>query len=189
MNPNARLNLMLGAGTALLISVNAIAFSYPLWGPSAKQYIDDFRKAHVNKPAVKAGDRTISECLGVSDFYSAHLTTYFLPDSAESAGGATDDMSKYDEYCDRVPGTGKVIFAITLMEKDARNEAVALSFHAYQPDGTLKELASLPPKPHGSGMLTLDSAVAHKGKYVLRLAFGEAKNKEDMIDMPITAGQ
>ncbi len=189
MSPNARLNLMLGAGTALLISVNAIAFSYQLWGPAVTQYIDEVWKAHVNKPAVKAGDRTISECLGVSDFYSAHLTTYFLPDSAESAGGATDDMSKYDEYCDRVPGTGKVIFAITLMEKDARNEAVALSFHAYQPDGTLRELASLPPKPHGSGMLTLDSTVAHKGKYVLKLAFGEAKNKEDTIDMPITAGQ
>ncbi len=189
MNPNTRLNLMLGAAPALLSSINAIVFSYQLWGPAVTQYIDDVWKAHVNKPAVKAGDRTISECLGVSDFYSAHLTTYYLADSAESAGGATDDMSRYDEYCDRVPGTGKVIFAITLMEKDARSEPVALSFHAYQPDGTTKELASLPPKPHGSGMLTLDSTVAHKGKYVLKLAFGEAKNKEDIIEMPITAGQ
>lgn len=189
MSPNARLNLMLGTGLALLIGVNAVAFTYKLWGPAVEQYASDFWKAHVLQPAVKAGDRTISECLGVSDFYSAHLTTYFLADSDDSAGGATDDMSKYDEYCDRVPGTGKVIFAITLMEKDARNESVALSFHAYQPDGTLKELAALPPKPHGSGMLTLDAAVPHKGKYLLKLAFGEAKNKEDTVEMPISAGQ
>jgi hypothetical protein len=189
VNPNARLNLMLAGGAALLIGLNAGAFTYHLWGPAAAQYANDYWKAHVLQPAVKAGDRTISECLGVSDFYSAHLTTYFLADSADSAGGATDDMSRYDEYCDRVPGTGKVIFAITLMEKDARNEPVALSFHAYQADGTLKELASLPSKTHGSGMLTLDSTISHKGKYVLKLAFGEAKNKEDTIEMPISAGQ
>lgn len=189
MSPNARLNLYLAASLILLVGFNGAAFTYKLWGPAVNQYASDFWKAHVLQPAVKAGDRTISECLGVSDFYSAHLTTYFLADSENSAGGATDDMSKYDEYCDRVPGTGKVIFAITLMEKDARNEAVALSFHAVQSDGSLKELASLPPKPHGAGMLTLDATIAHKGKYLLKLAFGEAKNKEDTIEMPISAGQ
>ncbi|WP_363345755.1 hypothetical protein [Methylocystis echinoides] len=189
VSPNARLNLLLAACAVLLVGFNGVAFTYQLWGPALTQYASDFWKAHVLQPAVKAGDRTISECLGVSDFYSAHLTTYFLPDSSESAGGATDDMSKYDEYCDRVPGTGKIIFAITLMEKDARSEPVALSFHAYQADGTLKELAALPSKIHGSGMLTLDATVAHKGKYVLKLAFGEAKNKEDTIEMPIAAGQ
>jgi hypothetical protein len=184
-----RLNLLLAVGIVALVGVNGAVFSYGLWGPALKQGMDDFWKAHVIQPAVKAGDRTISECLGVSDFYSAHITTYFLADSADSWGGATDDMSKYDEYCDRVPGTGKVIFAVTLMEKEARREAVALSFHAVQSDGKLKELASLRPKPHGSGMLTLDSTVAHKGNYILRLAFGEAKNKEDIIDKPITVGQ
>lgn len=189
MDPARRLNLMLFIGIVALVGVNGAVFTYGSWGPGLRQYMDDYWKAHVLKPAEKAGDRTISECLGVSDFYSAHITTYFLADSDKSWGGATDDMSKYDEYCDRLPGTGKVIFAVTLMEKEARGESVALSFHAYQPDGTLKELAALPPKPHGSGMLTLDSTVAHKGKYLLRLAYGEAKNKEDIIEMPIAAGQ
>jgi hypothetical protein len=118
-----------------------------------------------------------------------HLTTYFLADSDESWGGATDDMSKYDEYCDRVPATGKVIFSVTLMEKEARGEPVALSFFQEGQDGALKLINSLPPKPYPSGFATLDAAVPHKGQYVLKVAFGEARNKEDTIEMPVRVGQ
>lgn len=188
MRPTVRLNLMLFVGIVLIAGINVAMFTYSFWGPSFNQYVSEFWKAHTLKAAVKAGDRTASECLGVSDFYSAHLTTYFLADSVESAGGPTDDMSKYDEYCDRVPGTGKVIFSVTLMEKEARNESVALAFYEDAGDG-LNQLAALPSNPHPSGMLTLDATVAHKGKYILKLAFGEAKNKEDMIEMPIFVGQ
>ena len=188
MSPG-RLNALVFAGIVLLIGVNGAAFSYRLWGPALNQYVDDFWKAHTLRPAVKAGDRTISECLGVSDFYSVHLTTYFLPDSEESAGGTTDDLSKYAEYCDRVPGTGKVIFSVTLMEKDARNESVALSFYQVDTDGGLKQINALPSRPRSSGFVTLDANVAHKGKYLLKLAFGEAKNAEDTIEMPIFVGQ
>lgn len=188
MSPG-RLNALVFAGIVLLIGVNGAAFSYRLWGPALNQYVDDFWKAHTLRPAVKAGDRTISECLGVSDFYSVHLTTYFLPDSEESAGGPTDDLSKYAEYCDRVPGTGKLIFSITLMEKDARNESVALSFYQVDTDGGLKQINALPSRPRSSGFVTLDANVAHKGKYLLKLAFGEAKNAEDTIEMPIFVGQ
>ncbi len=189
MSPNGRLNLILSLGILLLVSVNGVVFSYGWWGPAVTQYVDGFWKAHSLKPAVKAGDRTISECLGVSDFYSVHLTTYYLADSAESAGGATDDMSKYDEYCDRVPGAGKVIFSVTLMEKEARGEPVALAFYQEGPDGALKEMNAMPPKPYPSGFATLDATVPHKGKYVLKVGFGEAKNKDDIIEMPIRAGQ
>ena len=188
MSPN-RIIAILGTSIVVVVGLNIAAFTYPLWGPSFKQGWDEYWKARTLKPAAKAGDRMISECLGVSDFYSAHLTTYFLADSAESAGGATDDMSKYDEYCDRVPGTGKVIFAITLMEKEARGENVSLSFHEIEAGGGQKLLNSLPPKPSKSGMMTMDATIAHKGKYLLRLAFGEGKNKEDIIEMPIAAGQ
>ena len=131
----------------------------------------------------------ISDCLGVSDFYSVHLTTYFLADSDESAGGAVDDLRKYDEYCDRVPGTGKVIFAVTFMEKEVRSERIGLSFYQTDSAGALKEISSVAPARYPSGMLSVDSAVAHKGKYVLRIAFGEGKEKEDLIDMPILVGQ
>jgi hypothetical protein len=189
MTPTGRLNLMLFAGIVLFIGVNGAAFSYKLWGPALEQYVSDFRKTHLLKPAAKAGDRTISECLGVSDFYSVHLTTYFLADSSESAGGPTDDMSKYDEYCDRVPGTGKVILSITLMEKEARNDPVALSFFRYDSRGALEEINALPSKPRPSGFATLDAMVSHRGKYLLKVAFGEAKNKEDTIEMPITVGE
>ena len=188
MTPTGRLNLMLFLGIVLLISVNGVFFSYPLWGPAFNRYVEDFWKAQTLKPAVKAGDRVISDCLGVTDFYSVHLTTYFLADSAESAGGATDDMSKYDEYCDRVPGTGKVILSVTLMEKEARGDAVALSFYQVGADGALKEINALPSKPYPSGFATLDATVAHTGKYLLKVAFGAAKNKEDTIEVPITVG-
>ncbi|WP_442756559.1 hypothetical protein ACNHKD_08120 [Methylocystis sp. JAN1] len=189
MSPTGRLNLMLFLGIVLLVGVNGALFSYAWWGPAVNQRIGDFWKAHTLKPAVKAGDRTISECLGVSDFYSVHLTTYFMADSAESAGGATDDLSKYDEYCDRVPGTGKVIFSITLMEKEARGETVALAFYGEGSDGALKQLSSLPSKSYPSGFATLEATVPHTGKYVLKAAFGEAKNKEDTIEMPILVGR
>jgi hypothetical protein len=189
MDPTRRLNLLLFTGIALLVSVNGAVFSYGWWGPAASQYVADFWKAHTLKPAEKAGDRTISECLGVTDFYSVHLTTYFLADSAESAGGAADDLSKFDEYCDRVPGTGKVIFSVTLMEKEARGEPVALAFFQEGSGGALKELNSLPSRPYPSGFATMEAAVAHKGKYVLKVAFGEAKNKEDTIEMPISVGK
>ena len=91
--------------------------------------------------------------------------------------------------CDRVPGTGKVIFSVTLMEKEARNESVALSFYQYDAEGSLKQINALPSHTHSSGFVTLDATVAHKGKYLLKLAFGEAKNAEDTIEMPIFVGR
>lgn len=188
MNSN-RLNLYLFLGILLLVSVNGVFFSYAWWGPAFNQYVDDFWKKHTLKPAEKAGDRTISECLGVTDFYSVHLTTYFLSDASESAGGATDDLSRYDEYCDRVPGPGKVILSITLMEKDARSEPIAMAFYRVGPNDTLEELNSFPPKLHQSGFATLDATVTKKGKYLLKVAFGQARNKEDTIEMPILVGQ
>lgn len=185
----ARLNLLLAAGIVLLIGVNGAFFTYSLWGPGFKQYVNDFWKAHTIAPAKKAGDRMISECLGVSDFYSVHLTTYFLADSEDSAGGATDDMSKYEEYCDRVPGTGKVIFSVTLMEKEARSERIGLALYQDDGKGALKELSAIPSKVHESGFATLEATLAHRGKYLLKVSFGDGKNKEDIIEMPISAGQ
>jgi hypothetical protein len=187
MNPNARLNLMLFAVILVLGGFSSAAFSYKYWSPAVVIYWNDHWKPV--RPAVKAGDRTMGECLGVTDFYTARLTTYFLSDSAESAGGPTDDLSRYDEYCDRVPGTGKVIFSVTLMEEDVRSAPVALAFYQYDSAGGLKEINALPSSPHPAGFVTLDAIVAHRGKYVLKLAFGAAKNKEDTIEMPIYVGQ
>ncbi len=189
MNPKTRLNLILLSTTILLIGGNLAAFTYKSWAPTVNLYWNDYWNKKVLKPAVKAGDRLASDCLGVSDFYSVHLTTYFLADSDESAGGAVDDRRKYDEYCDRVPGTGKVIFAVTFMEREVRKVRVALSFYQADSAGALKELNSLPPKIYPSGMLSVDATVAHKGRYVLRIAFGEGKEKEDIIEMPILVGQ
>lgn len=189
MNSTTRLNLMLFVGVFLLIGVNGALFSYSYWGPALVMRWNDYWNEKMPTPAKKAGDRTISDCLKVSDYYSVHLTTYFLADSADSAGGRTDDMSKYEEYCDRVPGTGKVIFSATLMEKDARKERVGLSFYQLDDKGERKELTTLPSAPHNAGFVTMEATVAHKGKYLLKLAFGEGKEKEDIIEMPIFVGR
>ena len=172
----------------LLVGGNIAAFTFKFWGPPLVQQWDDYWKQKLNKPAEKAGDRTISDCLQVSDFYSVHLTTYFLADSADNAGGATDDLRKYAEYCNHVPGTGKVIMALTLMEKEVRNDPVALSFYKYDAKGDLQLLNEIPSKTYSSGMISIEGTVDHTGKYLLKAAFGEAKNKEDIIEMPITAG-
>jgi hypothetical protein len=189
MSPNGRMNLMLFLAVILIAGGNVAAFSYSFWGPSFKLYWNDFLDAHFYRPAVKAGDRTMANCLKVSDFYSARLTTYFLADSDQSAGGPTNDLSKYDEYCDRLPGTGKAIFSVTLMEKDVRGQSVALSFYKTDPKGALELLTSVPSKPRPAGFVTLESSLDHRGKYVLELAFGEGKSEEDKIAMPISVGQ
>jgi hypothetical protein len=188
MSP-ARLNLILAISIVLVVGANATAFTYSLWGPALNRHWNDFLNANFFRPAAKAGDRTIADCLKVSDFYSARLTTYFLADSDESAGGSTDDLSKYAEYCDRVPGTGKVIFSVTLMEEDVRSQPVALSFYKFDSKGARAVINTLPSAAHPAGFVTLDATVDHKGKYLLELAFGEGKSKEDLIEMPISVGR
>lgn len=189
MIPSRRLNIILFVFICLLIGVNGAVFSFKFWGPPVVQAWDDYWKEKLNKPAEKAGDRTISDCLKVSDFYSVHLTTYFLADSSENAGGSTDDLKKYAEYCDHVPETGRVIFALTLMEKEVRKDTLSLSFYQYDSAGELKLINSLPSKQYPSGMVSMDGVVDHRGKYLLTLAFGEGKTKEDLIEMPIQVGK
>jgi hypothetical protein len=183
-----RLIPILAMSIVVLLSVNIAAFTFKFWGPPLLQEWDDYWKQKLNIPAEKAGDRTISDCLQVSDFYSVHLTTYFLADSDDVAGGATDDLRKYAEYCNHVPGTGKAIFALTLMEKEVRNDPVALSFYKYDAKGELQLLNETPSKTYPSGMISIGGTIEHTGKYLLRAAFGQAKNKEDVIDMIVTAG-
>ncbi len=189
MTPTARLNLLLFLGIIVLAGASGAAFSYKFWGPAFTVYWTEHFAPKTLKPATKAGDRVISDCLGVSDFYSVHLTTYYLADSDESAGGAVDDLRKYDEYCDRVPGTGKVIFAVTFMEKEVRKQPVSLWFYQLDAAGGRKELFFKPATRYPSGMLSVNSTLAHKGTYLLKIGFGEAKEKEDIIEMPIVAGQ
>lgn len=189
MSPNGRLNAILLLGVVLIFGGNIAMFSYSYWASPVSLYWKDFLDAHFFRPAVKAGDRTIADCLKVSDFYSARLTTYFLRDSDESAGGPIDDLKKYDEYCDRVPGTGKVIFSVTLMEEDVRSQPIGLSFYRYDSGGGRELINAVPARARPAGFVTLDATVAHKGKYLLELAIGEGKSKEDVIEMPISAGR
>lgn len=180
MSPIARLNVMLAAAVILLAGAIGAMFSYQYWWPKLAILI--------NKPVrdLTAGEYPAPECLKVSDFYSVHLTTYFLADSQKTAGGP--NITNYAEYCDRVPGTGKVIFSVVLMETDAREESVVLSFWRYEPGGALSQIDALPPHSYPRGILTLGATVAHSGKYLLKVAFGAAKNKDDIIEMPIYVG-
>ena len=44
----------------------------------------------------------------------------------------------------------------------------------------------LPPDLHPRGVLTLETSIAEAGKYLLKVAFGEGKTKDDIIEMPIS---
>jgi hypothetical protein len=37
-------------------------------------------------------------------------------------------------------------------------------------------------------MISMDGTIDHPGKYLLKAAFGEGKNRDDIIEMPISAG-
>lgn len=128
-------------------------------------------------------------CLKVSDFYSVHLTTYFLSAGDSGVEGPQNTARKYDQFCDRIPGGGFAVFAVDLMEQDARETQVSLSFSQYDSQGQLKLVKELPANPHPRGTLTLDIPIQERGKYLLKVAFGEAKSKDDVIEMPIMVGQ
>jgi len=127
-------------------------------------------------------------CLKVSDFYSVHLTTYFLAASGDGEVDPHDKAKRYMQVCDRIPGTGKVIFTVDLMEQDAREMPVGLSLSRYDSDGRLVPVKELAPGLYPRGVLTLDLVIAERGKYILKAAFGDAKSKDDIIEMPVFAG-
>jgi hypothetical protein len=102
-------------------------------------------------------------CLKVSDFYSVHLTTYFLSTTDSGVAGPQTTARKYDQFCDRIPGGGFAVFAIDLMEQDARKLEVALSFSQYDSQGRLKLVKQLPPNLHPRGTLTLDAPIQERG--------------------------
>ncbi len=170
MNGNNRLQWKLFALIILFFSAYALLLIYvPRW----------LGMQTANRPS----------CLKVSDFYSVHLTTYFLAATWGSDMDSKSQGKRYDQYCDRIPGIGKAIFTVDLMEQDARALSVALSLSQYNARGQLRLVKELPPNPHPRGVLTLDTAIVEQGKYLLKVAFGEAKSKDDIIEVPILVGQ
>ncbi len=181
MNVDGRVNWilvqwLLFAGIVLLIGVHSMTILYPRWQAGGR-------------PRNPNEAENQSTCLKVSDFYSVHLTTYFLADTREGGGGPKDKAKKYYPHCDRIPGTGKVVFTVDLMEQDARDMSVVLSLSRYDSGGQLKLVKALPPNLHPHGVLTLGVPFVERGKYLLKLAFGEAKSKDEVIEMPILVGQ
>ena len=144
--------------------------------------------AQANARLVLCGQNQPS-CLKVSDFYAVQLTTYFLPTAADDDSDPKDKAWRYIQYCDRIPGTGKVVFTVDLMEQDARDQFVVLSFSRYDSAGHLALVKALPADLHPRGVLTLDTAIAERGKYLLKVAFGKARTKDEIIEMPILVGE
>ncbi|HUB64991.1 MAG TPA: hypothetical protein VL996_11225 [Methylocella sp.] len=141
------------------------------------------------RDAASVDGKNLPSCLKVSDFYSVHLTTFFLAAGLDDDSDPREKAMRYNQYCDRIPGAGKVIFTVDLMEQDARDQSVVLSLSQYDSGGQLTLVKALPPNLHPHGVLTLDTAILERGKYLLKLAFGKAKSKDEIIEMPILVGQ
>jgi len=168
---------LLLATIAPVIGIGAMLLMYSRWQASGP------------KSNFLGGEHPVSECLKVSDFYSVQLTTYFLEAARD---GGRDDMHKaimFVDHCDRIPGPGKVIFTIDLMESDTREQPAVLSLLRYDSGGQLTLVKALPPNLHPQGVLRLDATIVEKGKYLLELAFGEARTMDDVIAMPIFVGE
>jgi hypothetical protein len=85
MSPG-RLNALVFAGIVLLIGVNGAAFSYRLLGSGLNHMWTTLEGAYA-KTSREGGRSHDFECLGVSDFYSVHLTRHIPAGLEESAGG------------------------------------------------------------------------------------------------------
>jgi len=167
--------MKLAALMIVAIVVDGLIVTYPAWLAIL--------------PSMESTDeKNTPSCLKTSDFYAVHLTTHF----ATADDGKIDPRKKaleYVPYCDQVPGPGQVVFTVDLMEKDARNQSVGLSFFKIDANGKLALVKALPSGRNPSGVLTLDVPLAERGKYVLEVAFGAAKTADDRIKMPILVGK
>ena len=178
MNVAHWMNWPLSNWRPIALVVASMGFLYPQW-QALRQMRDASSEEGKNLPS----------CLKVSDFYSVHLTSFFLPAALDDDSDPREKAMRYNQYCDRLPGTGKVIFTVDLMEQDARDQSVVLSLSQYNSQGQLTLVKTLPASLHPAGVLTLDVPIVEQGKYLLKVAFGEARTNDDIIEMPILVGQ
>jgi hypothetical protein len=158
----------------LVIGADALILTYPRW-------------LAILPMMESSEEKNLPSCLKTSDFYAVHLTTHFA--AASSKAASNPKALVYDPYCDSVPGPGYLVFTVDLMERDARTLAVGLSFFKNSADGKLVLVKASPPTLHPSGVLTLQVPSMERGKYVLKVAFGEAKTDDDTISVPILVGK
>ena len=104
---------------SIIVVIVSMVVLYPQW--QALRQMRGLSSVAKNQPS----------CLKVSDFYAVQLTTNFLPTAADDDSDPKDKAWRYNQYCDRIPGTGKVVFTVDLMEQDARDQSVVLSFSRY----------------------------------------------------------
>lgn len=178
MNVPRWMNWPLSNWRPIALVLASMAFLYPQW-----QALRQMRDASSDE------GKNLPSCLKVSDFYSVHLTSFFLPAALDDDSSPREKAMRYSQYCDHIPGTGKVIFTVDLMEQDGRDQSVALSLSQYNAQGRLTPVKALPASLHPRGVLTLDVPIVERGKYLLKVAFGEAKTKDDTIEMPILVGE
>ncbi|MCL2453645.1 MAG: hypothetical protein FWD08_08415 [Alphaproteobacteria bacterium] len=174
MKVTAELRSLFSGWHAPGVVVAAILFTYLQW--QGLSQLRDFASEGKNLPS----------CLKVSDFYSVHLTSFYLPTALDDDADPREKAMRYKQFCDHIPGPGKVIFTVDLMEDDARAQSVQLSLLRYDRDGHLALVKLLPPNLHPHGVLTLETPIAEAGKYLLKVAFGDAKTQDDIIEMPIS---
>ena len=127
-------------------------------------------------------------CLKVSDFYAVQLTTYFLPTAADDDSDPKDEAWRYIQYCDRIQGQEKSFSRSISWSKTRETNPWCFRSRVAIRRDIFALVKALPADLHPRGVLTLD-AIAERGKYLLKVAFGKARTKDEIIEMPILVGE
>ena len=84
--------------------------------------------AQANARLVLCGQELAVLSQGKRFLYAVQLTTYFLPTSADDDSDPKDKAWRYKQYCDRIPGTGKVVFTVEYLMEQRRERPMRGAF-------------------------------------------------------------
>lgn len=124
-------------------------------------------------------------CLVANDFYVAHLTSYI---QTEPVAGQSQSVEAFRPYCKNIPSAGRLVFSFDLVDKEARKVPVALAVLKYEANGAKTVVKEQPPAAYPTGVAAITADIPETGRYGLRLAFGEGRTADEVIETPIAVG-
>lgn len=124
-------------------------------------------------------------CLVANDFYVAHLTSYI---QTEPSAADPKRAEAFRPYCRSIPAAGRLVFSFDLVDREARKVPVALAVLKYGADGSKTVIKEQPAAAYPAGVAAITADIPEAGRYGLKLAFGEGRSADEVIETPIAVG-